>query len=315
LNEWQVYMSELRRTALLHLTRDDQLRLFAMDPDTKREGDEEKRKELYASIRGHLPDHIRAKWDDRLDLEISFGLGHCGQSEIINHDIQEELALHKFNPIAKGGKRAALAKNPEFVECFQRVYGYENFKRRFAKLHITTAAMNEMIKRHLEVLARPNVEDNYFFRYYYTNYHIDKAQGLPLYLQEEPQEAIRQLGAGPSRLRFHIGDVISVASRLCQERSSAFDMISISNILDWVPENSAAEFVQSFHDLLKPGGMLVARHETKAKAYFPSLLSNLTGFTLDPEFNLHLHHTERSLLMRDTVAFIKLGGVVPSELC
>ena len=53
--------------------------------------------------------------------------------------------------------------------------------------------MEEMIHRHLEVLHRPNLADNYFFHYYYTNYHIDKDSGLPLYLQKEVRlHAIKQ---------------------------------------------------------------------------------------------------------------------------
>ena len=36
-------VTELRRTALLYLTREEQLRLFAMDPSIPRKGDEEER--------------------------------------------------------------------------------------------------------------------------------------------------------------------------------------------------------------------------------------------------------------------------------
>jgi S-adenosylmethionine:diacylglycerol 3-amino-3-carboxypropyl transferase len=303
LNPWQAYMTELRRTALLLLTRDEQLRLFAMDPSIPRHGDEEERKRLYAFIRPFLPLEVREKWDERLDKEITFGLGHVGQSEIINHDIQEELSTAGYDPLNRAD-RSSLPHDPAFVGCFQQVYSYTNFKKRFANLHIDTKAMEEMIHRHLEVLSRPNLHDNYFFHYYYTNYHIDKETGLPLYLQEQAQEKIRLLGATSERLSVHIGDVTEVAPRLHNARNKPYDVISISNILDWIPETSAPDFVEVFYPLLSEGGVLIARHETKPKTYFAAL-ARKTSFHFDAEFNRQLFAMERSLLIRDTVAFIK----------
>lgn len=303
LNPWQAYMTELRRTALLYLTRDEQLRFFAMDPSIGRRGDEEQRKSLYNYISQYLPAEVREKWDERLEKEIAFGLGHVGQSEIINHDIQEELSSANYDPLHHAD-RPALAHDPAFYGCFKKVYSYANFSKRFANLHIDTQAMEEMIHRHLEVLSRPNLDQNYFFHYYYTNYHIDKEKGLPLYLQEQAQDTIKLLGATTERLNIHIGDVTEVAPRLCSARNEPYDVISISNILDWIPESSAPEFIEVFFALLSPGGMLIARHETKPKSYFAALAKK-TSFHFDPDFNRQLFSAERSLLIRDTVAFVK----------
>jgi len=74
-----------------------------------------------------------------------------------------------------------------------QVYSYKNFSRRFSNLHIDTKAMGEMVQRHLEVLSRPNLGENYFFHYYYTNYHIDKEKGLPLYLQVQVVSSIESI--------------------------------------------------------------------------------------------------------------------------
>jgi len=303
LHPWQAYMTELRRTALLRLSRDQQLRLFAMDPSVPRNGDEEERKRLYDSIRAHLPAEVREKWDERLDKEVAFGLGHVGQSEIINHDIQMALSEANYDP-PHHADRPSLTRDPAFLSCFKKVYSYNNFSRRFANLHIDTKAMDEMVQRHLEVLSRPNLGQNYFFHYYYTNYHIDKEKGLPLYLQIQEQEKIKLLGATPDRLQIHIGDVTEVAPRLYNARNSPYDVISISNILDWIPESSAPEFVEVFFPLLSEGGVLIARHETKSKSYFADLAKK-TSFRFDPEFNKELFAAERSLLIRDTFAFIK----------
>jgi len=303
LHPWQAYMTELRRTALLHLSRDQQLRLFAMDPCVPRKGDEGERKRLYNSIRCHLPVEVREKWDERLDWEVAFGLGHVGQSEIINHDIQVALSEANYDPLHHAD-RLSLARDPVFLSCFKKVYSYNNFSRRFSNLHIDTKAMDEMVQRHLDVLGRPNLGENYFFHYYYTNYHIDKEKGLPLYLQEQEQEKIRLFGATTDRLDIHIGDVTEIAPRLYNARNRPYDVISISNILDWIPESSAPEFVEVFFPLLSEGGVLIARHETKSRSYFADLLKK-TSFRFEPEFNKELFASERSLLIRDTVAFIK----------
>jgi len=74
--------------------------------------------------------------------------------------------------------------------------------------------------------------------------------------------------------------------------------------LDWIPEGSAAQFVEVFFPLLSEGGVLIARHETKSKSYFAALAKK-TSFRFDPVFNKQLFAVERSLLIRDTVAFIK----------
>jgi len=274
-----------------------------MDPLIPRKGDEEERKRLYNSIRCHLPVDVREKWDERLDKEVAFGLGHVGQSEIINHDIQVALSEANYDPLHHAD-RPSLARDPAFLGCFKMVYSFNNFSRRFANLHIDTKAMDEMVQRHLEVLGRPKLDENYFFHYYYTNYHIDKEKGLPLYLQDQEQEKIKLLGATTDRLEIHIGDVTEVAPRLYKARNKPYDVISISNILDWIPESSAPEFVEVFFPLLSDGGVLIARHETKSRSYFADLVKK-TSFRFDAEFNTELFAAERSLLIRDSVAFIK----------
>lgn len=54
---------------------------------------------LYDKIRDHLPEDVREAWDDRREFEIQFGIGHCGQSDIINHDLQACLDEHGMMPV------------------------------------------------------------------------------------------------------------------------------------------------------------------------------------------------------------------------
>lgn len=81
-------LAELKRAATLLLDRHAQLRLLGMDPAHARPGDVPARLELYDRLRPHLPAAVATALDSRREYEVAFGLGHCGRSDVINHDIQ-----------------------------------------------------------------------------------------------------------------------------------------------------------------------------------------------------------------------------------
>jgi S-adenosylmethionine:diacylglycerol 3-amino-3-carboxypropyl transferase len=63
LNPAQIHLCELRRTAVAHLSRDEQLRLFGAQSTATRAGDEATRLALYDQLRPHLPaDTLSPRW-------------------------------------------------------------------------------------------------------------------------------------------------------------------------------------------------------------------------------------------------------------
>lgn len=214
---WQIVLAELKRAATLQLDRHAQLRLLGMDPAHSRAADVPARLALYDSLRPHLPPAVVAALDSRREYEISFSLGHCGRSDIINHDLQEELAVIGATPW-QVDRVDDLPRRADFCAAWARVYSLANFTRRFGTLHVGQPAMDAMVANHHKVLSRPEIQfsrENYFYSYFYTNYFVDLQHGLPLYLQERAQCRIRALGLQPPRLRFLHSGVVEAAAAAC----------------------------------------------------------------------------------------------------
>jgi hypothetical protein len=91
----------LRRTAVTHLSRDDQLRLLGVHPAIARDGDERTRLALSDQLRPHLPTATRTFWDERRKCEITFGLHHVGRNDKMMHDLQEQLQVASFAPLRR----------------------------------------------------------------------------------------------------------------------------------------------------------------------------------------------------------------------
>ena len=84
--------------------------------------------------------------------------------------------------------------------------------------------------------------------------------GLPLYLQTAGQDALRRLGIG-QRLRLVTGNALEQMEILANA-TGPFDLISISNIPDWMSDAQFGEAVLQARGCLRPGGALLARTAT-----------------------------------------------------
>jgi S-adenosylmethionine:diacylglycerol 3-amino-3-carboxypropyl transferase len=84
--------------------------------------------------------------------------------------------------------------------------------------------------------------------------------GLPLYLQLEGQAALLRLGT-QERLRLHAGNFLEQLAPLAQAYDR-FDLISISNIAEWMNGAQLHALVRQAYDLLNPGSALLARTAT-----------------------------------------------------
>ena len=97
----QLLLCELRRTALEHLTRDEQLHLLGADPSIRRAEGEAERLALYDRIRPFLPEPAREFWDARRAHELAFGVHHVGRNDAAMHDIQAGLHAAGFEPLKR----------------------------------------------------------------------------------------------------------------------------------------------------------------------------------------------------------------------
>ena len=121
--------------------------------------------------------------------------------------------------------------------------------------------------------------------------------GLPLYLQTEGQAALRRLGVDP-RLRLVVGNVLEQMRHLASA-SGPFDLISLSNIPDWMTDTQCGDAVAAARACLTPGGALLARTATGS----PMIQQVMErGLRSEPGLNARLAEIERGPWFRTIAA-------------
>lgn len=292
LNPAQLHLCELRRTALEHLTRDEQLRLFGADPAIPRPEGEPERLKLYDQVWAYLPEPTATFWAARRNQDIAFGLHHVGRNDVCMHDIQAALCLAGFDPLRQPLQAGELpAWKRVYTGLLTPGYIHELFGLPSEGLAAKIAGIAGYLGEcHFRALRQPFPERNPFITTAFANVYATAAgeEGLPLYLQVEGQAALRRLGT-QERLRLHHGNLVEQMSSLAST-SGLFDLISISNIADWMTEAQFAALVAQVRQCLNPGGALLARTATGS-----SMIQEVMGqqMSMADEFNAELSHIER----------------------
>jgi S-adenosylmethionine:diacylglycerol 3-amino-3-carboxypropyl transferase len=292
LNLAQLHLCELRRTALEHLTRAEQLRLLGADPATSRTDGEAERLALYDRVRSHLPEQTRAFWDSRYDQEIAFGLHHVGRNDVCMHHIQERLRAAGFDPWRNPLQDDELpAWKRAYTDLLTPPYIHNLFGLPSEGLAAKIAGIAGYLGEcHFQALRQPYPERNPFLTTAFANAYATAAgeAGFPLYLQTEGQAALRQLGT-QERLRLYPGNIVAQMGLLA-DVDGPFDLISISNIADWMSEEQFGAVVARAKSCLALGGALLARTATGRAMIVDVMAQQLRP---DEEFNAHLQQVER----------------------
>jgi S-adenosylmethionine:diacylglycerol 3-amino-3-carboxypropyl transferase len=211
LNSAQLYLCELRRAALVRLTRDEQLRLVGAHPAFPRGGDAAARLALFDRIHPHLPAFVRGYWDARRYQEISFGVQHVGRNDIAMHDICAKLRAAGFDPLGRALDAEDLpAWKAVYTELMTTDYIRQLFGLPSEALAARIASIAGYIGEcHFRALQQPLAERNPFVTTVFAGSYATAAgeDGLPLYLQQEGQAALKRLGT-QERLRLHAGNML-----------------------------------------------------------------------------------------------------------
>lgn len=261
INPAQIHLVALRIAALKTLTRDEQLRLFGAHPAFERAGDAVERLALYARLRPHLPDDARAFWDARTGQEIAFGIQHVGANDNAMHDIQARLRAQGMVPFEQSLNPEDEARwigvyedvlTPDYVGAMFNIQDMV-VRRKFAGLAARLG------REHFRALRQPRAEHNPFVTTALANRYAQAAgdAGLPLYLQADGQAALLEHGVH-ARLDLHTGNALEWMGTL-GGAGGGYDLISLSNIADWMTEAQFAATVESALRALCPGGALLAR--------------------------------------------------------
>jgi S-adenosylmethionine:diacylglycerol 3-amino-3-carboxypropyl transferase len=292
INPAQLHLCELRRTAAEHLTQAEQLRFLGADPATSGPTGESERLELFERIHPYLPEAAHTFWETCRDREIAFGVHHVGRNDVLMHDLQERLQSVGFDPLGRPLKDEDLPRwknvytglmTPDYI---REVFGLPS-EALAAKIAEIAGYLGEC---HFRALQQPHPQRDPFLTTAFANSYATTAgeAGFPLYLQPQGQAALQQLGTR-ERLHLHTGNVLEQMTLLANSYGP-FDLISISNIADWMNEAQFSATVVQARDCLKPGGALLARTATGRPMIIEVMRQQMS---VDDEFNTELPQIER----------------------
>lgn len=301
INAAQLRLCELRCTASQYLSRDEQLVLLGADPATVGPVGSAQRLRLYDRLAAHLSVAARAFWDERRELEIAFGVQHVGRNDALMHDVQEKLQAAGFAPLLRPLANETLADwQKVYTDLMTPAYIRETFGMPSEALAARIAGIADYLaEQHFRALQQPHADHNPFLTTVFANRYATAAgeAGLPLYLQQSGWEALRRLGSA-SRLHLLAGSIFEQMEALAAS-VGPFDLISISNIADWMSDEQYSGAVAQIAACLRVGGALLARTGTGS----PMILEQ-TGkhLRVDETFNRYLSQTERGPWFRTIAA-------------
>lgn len=301
LNPAQIHMCELRAAAVAALTRDEQLRLLGSDPGQVGDAGAEDRLALFDRVSSLLPEASRSYWAERRSAEIAFGVQHVGRNDVLMHDIQDQLRAAGFDPLGRPVLEAELgAWTDVYAALMTPAYIRDLFGMASEALAARIAGISRILGEcHFRALRQAQPERNPFVTTVFANAYASAAgdSGLPLYLQMRGQAALRRLGVG-SRLRLGVGNVLE-QMRLLASADGPFDLISLSNIPDWMTDAQFGDAVAMARASLTPGGALLARTATGS----PMIQQVMArGLRSEPGLNARLAEVERGPWFRTIAA-------------
>lgn len=292
MNPAQLRLCDLRRAAAQSLTRDEQLQLLGADSDAPSAGNDQVRRTLYDRLRPDLTAETRQFWDARRDQEIAFGIQHVGRNEVAMQAIRVQLQAAGFAPLEHPVTAADLPRwkqvytNLMTTEYIQQLFGVpsQELAGRIARM------AGHLGECHFHALRQPLADHNPFVTTVFKGAYADAAgeQGLPVYLQSHGQTALRRSGTS-EQMQLHAGNILDWIPRLAAT-DGRFDLISISNIADWMSETEFSAVVVTARDGLNDGGVLLARTATPNRMIETVMQQYLR---VDPQYNIELQQIER----------------------
>lgn len=257
----QIHLCHLRCIAVQHLSRDEQLALLGCDPARAGSAGSAERWLLYDRLLTALPAETRAFWDARRADEIAFGVHHVGRNDCLMQDLVAALAEVGIAPLEDD----PTSIDPiQWLNAYARVLTPEHLQRRFgfpnpAVATRLAALTPHLAAQHLRALRQLDAGRNpYVTTVFARGYAMLAGEaGLPDYLQHNGQAALHRLGID-TRLALHHGNLLTLMPQLAAQ-GGAYDLISLSNIADWMDEAQIQALVEAARTCLRPGGGLLLR--------------------------------------------------------
>ncbi|NTU79056.1 MAG: DUF3419 family protein [Chloroflexales bacterium] len=275
----QIHLCHLRCTAVQHLSRDEQLTLLGCDLARAGRVGAAERLALYDRLRPVLPAEARAFWDARCADEIAFGVHHVGRNDCLMQDLVAALAEVGIAPLQDD---PASIDATRWLDAYARVLTPEHLQRRLGFPNPAVAARlaalaPHLAAQHLRALRQPDAGHNPYVTTVFAGGYATTAgeAGLPRYLQHDGQSALRLLGID-TRLALYHGNLLTLMPQLAAQ-GGAYDLISLSNIADWMDAAQVQALVAAACACLRPGGALLVRAANPGAPIRPVVLAALAS--------------------------------------
>lgn len=301
LSSAQVQLCALRSAAAQVLNRDEQLTLFGCDPALAGQAGAAERLILYERLRPALTPDARAFWDARREQEIAFAVHHVGRNDCLMQDLVAALAEAGIAPLQDD---PATINDAQWQAVYEQVFTLAQIQHRFRfpnpAVAVRLAALSpHLAARHLWAVRQPEANANPYLTTVFTGRYAGAGgeAGLPRYLQHDGQAALRALGIA-SRLALHQGNLLDLMPQLAAQ-GGAYDLISLSNIADWMDEAQVRSLVAAACACLQPGGALLIRAANPAAPIQPVVAALMER---DPALDAALPTIERGPWFRTVIA-------------
>lgn len=302
-NPAQLHLCDLRRAALMSLSRDEHLQLFASDAAPYANGGE-RRIALYERTRAALADDARDFWDSRRDQEIAFGIHFVGRNDVLMRDLVLRLRNVGFSPLVEVPDPDSLAEwRSAYLDVMTPGYIKMLFGMESESLAARIAGIAGYLGEcHFNALRQPDAHlDPFVTTVFDQRYAFGAGEaGLPLYLQADAYRLLRDSDLH-ARLRLYTANLTKILPQLV-DTYGKFDLISISNIADWMSDVQFTALTLDVRDCLAPGGMLLARTGTPSRMIQGVMRDYLNG---DDVLNAELAEIERGPWFRILAAGVK----------
>lgn len=232
------------------------------------------------------------------DLEIisEVGLDYIGRYEILFEAFRKELELHQkeieflftldtiHEQVKLVEKESVLGSAIDVA--FQKIFSRENLVRIFG--HEATANRIQPFADHFAERMRVYLSSHLAKESpYFAQLFLGKFYNGIIYPWLESECC--QL---PEKVSFHESPMNHF---LKTAKKKSFDLIHLSNILDWLPSNEAMELLENAIDALKPGGAVIIRQLNSTL----ELKNEKNGFIWDSKISSEYHKEDRSFFYRD----------------
>jgi S-adenosylmethionine:diacylglycerol 3-amino-3-carboxypropyl transferase len=296
-NPAQCALVELRRQALVALSRDEHLAFIGETPSTSR-------LMVYQSaLREGLPAEARAYWDARPEA-IAAGIHQCGVTERfyrflgenLRRSVVEEPTWRSLFDVGSLDHQAHLLATRFATEGFRSALRV--LLSRTTHLEFYPAAMFAQVSEHhfgdffwerfQSALRSRSQRDNYFLhQVLFGRYLLDREGGTPFYLSPSGYDEARR---NAHKLSVHAQGIEEHLAA-----SEGLDAVFLSNVLDWVDASAQERIAHVAMERLARGAVLLFRHML-ADPPLPRAFER--DLELDAAWSASLLAAERSLLYR-----------------